>query len=78
MRAPNINREEAAELTDSTTSETEAAWHSARDDAEDTGDLVRGSGPGQEKPAAEEIEAQSLSGIEEAMAETDPDAGDDD
>ncbi|MDP9357500.1 MAG: hypothetical protein M3R02_19875 [Chloroflexota bacterium] len=66
-----LTREGAAELTGSGTREVEASWHQARSDAEAAGELERGSGSGEQR--SQWTEAQSLSGLQEAMANTDSD-----
>lgn len=58
-----LELEDAAELTDSGTKETQRAWHGARDDAEMAGELERGSGSGEEHPDEKDVSAQPLGGL---------------
>ncbi len=59
-RGPGIDKDDAAELTNSSPAETSGAWHDARDDAQAAGDIERGSGSGESHTDTNDVEAQSL------------------
>lgn len=63
-----LDKDDAAELTDSTPSDVAEAWHDARDDAEESGDVQRGSEPGE---AHGQTEIQSLDDMKEVEATID-------
>ena len=46
MHGP-YDEDDAAKDTDSSNSDVETAWHDARDAAEASGEISRGSGPGE-------------------------------
>jgi hypothetical protein len=61
MGENKLDKNDAADLTDTTASKVSEAWHEARDNAEEAGELERGSEPGKTEPQ----EIQSLDDMKE-------------
>lgn len=65
-----LDKDDAAELTDSTPSDVAEAWHDARDDAEESGDLSRDVGPGDSHGQTEVQSLDDMQEVEAAIDET--------